>query len=413
MSESPSRDRIIDLADACVKCGLCLPWCPTYALDGVETESPRGRIALSRHAVDGSLAPETGLRAHLDHCLGCLACQRVCPVPVHYAELLTGYRAALPPAKPRPRWLLRMLTHPGVLRFGAVVARITAARHWLPPLARLLPRSSAVRAAIALLPAMPHQRSALFRNNRASLQPRDRGPGIGDRKTGGKRVALFGGCVQGALERDAQDAAAILLEAAGLEVTRIDGLCCGALAAHTGDAADAEGKAECVRAAFGAEGLGTLLTATPGCLGTLREDLPDAQVIDVLAFLDLHGDVLKFRPLQRSAVLHLPCTQVNVARADGAVQRLLARIPGLELTQLPTKGMCCGAAGSYMLEFPERAGALRDRLFDRMPDPAPDLLLTANIGCRLHLGAGLQQRGARIEIQHPLVLLARCLEGMR
>lgn len=226
-------------------------------------------------------------------------------------------------------------------------------------------------------------------------------------------MALFGGCVQGALERDAQDAAAILLEAAGLEVTRIDGLCCGALAAHTGDAADAEGKAECVRAAFGAEGLGTLLTATPGCLGTLREDLPDAQVIDVLAFLDLHGDVLKFRPLQRSAVLHLPCTQVNVARADGAVQRLLARIPGLELTQLPTKGMCCGAAGSYMLEFPERAGALRDRLFDRMPDPAPDLLLTANIGCRLHLGAGLQQRGARIEIQHPLVLLARCLEGMR
>jgi glycolate oxidase iron-sulfur subunit len=71
--------------------------------------------------------------------------------------------------------------------------------------------------------------------------------------------------------------------------------------------------------------------------------------------------------------------------------------------------MCCGAAGSHMLEFPARAAALRERVFDNFPQAAPDLLLTANIGCRLHLGTGLHERGARIEVEHPLTLLAQQL----
>ncbi len=397
MSARDPCEHIVELADACVKCGLCLPYCPTYALDRVETESPRGRIALARHVADASLAPDAGLRAHLDHCLGCLACERVCPVPVHYGELLTAYRAALPPASPRPRRMLRLLTRPGWVRFGAALARGSGAAHWLTPLARrALPRDSALRAAISLLPALPAARSA-----RTSVPAPVNAHG---------KVALFGGCVQGALEREVQDAAARLLSAAGFEVARIEGLCCGALAAHTGDSAAAATKGRRVRAAFEERGLDTVLTATPGCLGTLREDLPDAQVEDAMAFLDRHGEALEFRPLDRKAVLHLPCTQVNVARADGAVRRLLARIPGLELDVLPTRGMCCGAAGSYMLEFPERAVAQRQRVFESLPDPLPGLLLTANIGCRLHLGAGLRERGTPMEVQHPLMLLAQQLQ---
>lgn len=391
-----AREQITELADACVKCGLCLPYCPTYGLDRIETESPRGRITTSRHAADGSLAPEPGLLLHLDHCLGCMACQRVCPVPVQYGELLTTYRAELPPAKARPRRLLHLLTRPGLLRLGAKLAHWTAAGHWLPPLARTLPRHSALRAAVSLLPVLP-------------VPDRTRRAGPTRARGVRGRVALFGGCVQGALERDAQDAAAKLLAAAGFEVHRIEELCCGALAAHTGDAVDAGIKAEHARQAFAASGADTLLSATPGCLGTLRDDLPGLRVEDAMAFLDLHGDALTFSPLTRKAMLHLPCTQVNVARADGAVRRLLARVPGLELEVLPTQGMCCGAAGSHMLEFPERAAAFRERVLEAMPRPAPDLLLTANIGCRLHLGAGLHERGTRIRVDHPLTLLARQL----
>ncbi|HET7929999.1 MAG TPA: (Fe-S)-binding protein [Rhodanobacteraceae bacterium] len=396
MDVVPASDRITELADACVKCGLCLPHCPTYALDRTETESPRGRIAVSRHLADGGLAPEAGALSHLDHCLGCMACERVCPVPVHYGELLDAYRAALPPAHRRPRQLLRLLTRPGWLRIGVSLARGIGARHWLPPLARLLPRHAALRAAVALLPALPATSRSTSRDAPRPANPRG-------------RVALFGGCVQAVLERDAQDAATTLLAAAGFEVNRIEGPCCGALAAHSGDASDAASKAKRVAAAVADTGVAAVLSATPGCIGTLREDLPGIEVQDAMAFLDRHGEALAFKPLHARAVLHLPCTQVNVARADGAVRRLLARIPGLELAVLPTQGHCCGAAGSHMLEFPERASALRDRLLDAMPQPAPALLLTANIGCRLQLGVGLDERGEHMRIEHPLTLLARQL----
>lgn len=396
MEAAASHVRITDLADACVKCGLCLPHCPTYALDQVETESPRGRIALSRHLTDGTLAADTGALLHLDHCLGCMACERVCPVPVHYGELLDAYRAALPPANRRPRLLLRLLTRPALIRMGARLARGTGAHHWLPPLARLLPQRSALRAAISLLPALPPTTTHAVHEVSPPANPRG-------------RVALFGGCVQSALERDAQDAAAHLLTAAGFETIRIDGLCCGALAAHTGDSTDAADKARRVAAATSGANIDAVLSATPGCIGTLRDDLPGIDVHDALAFLDRHGEALRFKPMQRKATLHLPCTQVNVARADGAVRRLLARIPGLELSVLPTQGQCCGAAGSNMLEFPERAAALRDRVLAALPQAAPELLLTANVGCRLHLGAGLNERGVRVTIEHPLTLLARQL----
>jgi glycolate oxidase iron-sulfur subunit len=292
--------------------------------------------------------------------------------------------------------MLSLLTRPAWLRFGTSLARATGARHWLAPLARrVLPRGSALRAAISLLPALPASRRS---RSRVSAPECRRG-----------KVGIFGGCVQGALERDVQNATARLLAAAGFEVTRIEGLCCGALAAHTGDSADAAAKARRVREAFEAGGMEMLLTATPGCLGTLREELAGTQVHDAMAFLDLHGDALEFHPLDRKAVLHLPCTQVNVARADAAVRRLLARVPGLELDVLPTRGLCCGAAGSYMLEFPARAVAQRQRVFENLPDPLPGLLLTSNIGCRLHLGAGLHERGTPMEVQHPLMLLAQQL----
>ena len=398
MPETERSRRIAALADACVKCGLCLPHCPTYALDAVETESPRGRIALAAGAAAGRLAASQQVRLHLDYCLGCMACERVCPVPVEYGALLAVTRALLPAAGRRPRVLLALLSRPRWLRAGAVLARFTAARHWLPPLAHMLPAASALRAAIDLLPVLPLRAQPSQITGSREVPPRG-------------RVALFGGCVQGVFERDAQDALAVLLGAAGFRVMRIGSICCGALAAHTGDARRAETLAARAREAFADSGADTLLSATSGCLGTLRAALPQARIEDALAFLDANAGGLRFRPLDAHAALHLPCTQVNVARAGDAVRRLLARISGLRIDVLPTQGQCCGAAGSHMLEFPQRAAALRDRVLDALPRSAPQLLLTSNIGCHLHLAAGLRECGAHVAIEHPLTLLARQLDA--
>src|SRR5690606_1285051 len=74
-SDTESHDSFHDFpfpdADACVKCGLCLPHCPTYALHQHEGDSPRGRIALMQGLAEGRLPPQGNTVGHLDGCLVC------------------------------------------------------------------------------------------------------------------------------------------------------------------------------------------------------------------------------------------------------------------------------------------------------------------------------------------------------
>ncbi|HET9836458.1 MAG TPA: (Fe-S)-binding protein, partial [Rhodanobacteraceae bacterium] len=191
----------------------------------------------------------------------------------------------------------------------------------------------------------------------------------------------------------------------------IGNLCCGALAAHTGDATRANKLMARVRNAFHSSGAKILLTATSGCLGTLRAALPETQVDDVLGFLATHAEALRFDRLASRVALHMPCTQVNVARNGDSIRQLLARVPDLQIAVLPTQAQCCGAAGSHMLEFPQRAAAYREKVLAALPQPAPDFLLTSNIGCRLHFAVGLRERDSALRVEHPLTLLARQLKA--
>lgn len=389
------KQKIVALADQCVQCGLCLPTCPTYGLDGNEAESPRGRIAIAAALARGDAEPTAALRIHMDHCLGCLNCQRVCPANVKYDELLVQTRALIGPSPERPRALLTMLRQPTLLRLAARLGGAAGLDRWKQRLADRLPANSAWRAALQT-----------WSDADGDIA---RPPELSD-DAGHTTVAIFPGCVASVEDEAAERAATTLLQAAGYRVARLPAFCCGAMDLHGGDMDTAERLAERVRESWQQSGAKQLVTITPGCLGTLRRALPDVVVTDPVTLLAERKERLVFRPLERRIALHLPCTQINVARSESALQTLLEQVPSLELAVVARPPHCCGAAGTHMLEFPERASRLREGVLGQIATLAPQQLLSSNIGCRLHLAAGMDENGQCWPHMHPLTLLAQQLE---
>jgi glycolate oxidase iron-sulfur subunit len=380
-----ARTRLLGLTDACVLCGLCLPHCPTYALDAVETESPRGRIMLAQAQAAGRGSLDASSQLALDHCLGCGRCEQVCPAKVRYGEILRLSRSLSPPAS-RPL---------------AVRALRWAGRHprWL---ARLLRAARPARIAVP---------NPLRRWLKSATQP------IGSQVSKGRssadlslRIGLLTGCVAQSLDAQTQRAIVRLLNAAGHDVMIASAqACCGALPAHEGALAEAQLDSHRNRAAWAAAAPDLLLSSASGCHGAFAAGLSEvAPVKDVLEFLanDEAFAQLSLKPVEQRVALHLPCTQRALSGSISAVRALLDRVPRLRWSELPDSG-CCGAAGAHQLRYPERARALRQPLVESALDDGATTLLTANIGCRLHLEATAAL--SAIRILHPAQLLAEAL----
>src|SRR5688500_16457320 len=91
----PPRRLTGNLADraesAYIKCGFCLPKCPTYRETGLESASTRGRIHLMKLGANGRL-PAGEIVEQLALCLGCRACETACPAGVKFGRLLEAGR---------------------------------------------------------------------------------------------------------------------------------------------------------------------------------------------------------------------------------------------------------------------------------------------------------------------------------
>ena len=379
---------VVALADQCVQCGLCLPACPTYRLDLLETESPRGRIALTRAWALGIVPPTATGDTHLDHCLGCRRCEVVCPAGVQYGPLLVEARS-LQRERRVPGWIQRGLEWasacPPVL--GTMLGLYRFVFPLLPRALRPLPRPGT-----ATEPAA--------RKGTATPSTALAGAGVSE------PVALFVGCVAHAYETSLRAALQKLCITAGVKVVVPRGqACCGSLHAHAGNTAEAGRLAARNRAAFG--DMDTVLTLASGCHEAVADALHGmARARDAIDFIAQHADGLRFRTRRERIALHLPCTQRAVARSDVATRTLLARVPGLDIVELDAGFGCCGAAGTQMLVDPGRAAAYRRPLLEQLEATGATRLLSANIGCRLHFA-----NGTRLPVQHPLEFLAECLES--
>jgi glycolate oxidase iron-sulfur subunit len=403
-----------DKALACIHCGLCLSSCPTYLETGNENDSPRGRIHLMRAVQDGRLPlGETAVR-HVDLCLGCRACEAVCPSGVQYGALLEATRDHIERRHERSPWQ-RFLRHSLIEKVFPYPERMELA---------LLPAKLIRRFKLeVLLPRFAREALALVPEDGNTARLPEVAPAVANRQG---RVGFVSGCVMSVLFGDTNAASVRLLNRAGFDVVTPPGQgCCGALYAHGGNLDEARAAARRNIQVFEQLDVEAIIINAAGCGSTLKEyghllsEDPawaaraaafSAKVKDLVEWLprlpiaDCRlpiGDEARSIGNRQSAIgnpprvtYHDACHLAHAQRISQPPRELVRAVAGANFVELPESEVCCGSAGSYNLTEPEMAGRLQRRKTENILKTGAQIVVTTNPGCLLQIRAGLRKAGA-------------------
>jgi glycolate oxidase iron-sulfur subunit len=399
---------------ACVHCGFCLTACPTYQQVGDEADSPRGRIYLMRAAHEGRLEwDDPAVQTHIDRCLGCRACEPVCPSGVEYGWLLERARDQIAEQAGisfSARALLAAFGNNTLARIMSALSRFARATGIPAFFARALPhRFGRLKFANAMLAAStPHAHSAPQRGRVHSAEATT-------------RVALLTGCVQEGLFARVNRATERVLQVNGCTVVPAPKqACCGALHAHSGDLDGARERARHNIAAFEASGTDYIIVNAAGCGAVMKEygellahDVEwkerarafTAKVRDISEFMNSR-ELVPGAPLDHEITYDAPCHLLHAQRITTAPLDVLRKvIPNVKLVPLRGAEDCCGGAGIYGLLHQDLGGRiLRDKV-DAVVATKADILTTPNPGCMMQIGAGLIIHGQDTAVAHPVELL--------
>lgn len=443
-SSDPKVQAAENILRKCVHCGFCLATCPTYNILGDELDSPRGRIYQIKQVLEGE-TPTTEVRTHLDRCLTCRNCETTCPSGVEYGRLLDVGRHVVEEQTTRPwheLWLRSLVKNvlPYPSRIGPLIRIGQFFRPVLPErLAASVPPVHAV---------MPEQTPSL--SNRAAQ----------------RTMLLLDGCVQPSMAPAINKAAIRVLERLGITLLDGNSVCCGAIHHHLNDTPEAldfvrrnidlwwpliEQGAEAI--VITASGCGSMVkdygelladdaeyAEKAARVSALTADLSEvvADVATTIAADDVAGglcrklygrDRIDTRHLQAltdsrrvaledktaatvaresqqssfKVAFHPPCSLQHGQKLAGKVEKLLGNV-GLELVQIDDSQECCGSAGTYSIFQPKLSTTLKAKKLSNIHKAAPSVIVSANIGCQLHL-----QSASKVPVMHWIELLDAAL----
>lgn len=410
----------------CVHCGFCLQACPTYIQTGLETESPRGRIALMKATNEGRLQLTKTVVSHWDLCIQCRACETACPSGVPYGELIEATMAQV--KKQSTQGMVSRMVSSLVLK-------------------RLLPYQNRLSILVSLLKL--YQRSGfqnlvrktnvlrIFSKTMVELEestPRITGsyfkaqgqviPSMGKKRA---RVALLSGCVMPLVHGPQMEAVVRVLTRNGCEVVVSSGQrCCGAINTHAGDLETARKLARRNIDVFDAEGVDAVVNASAGC-GTRMKEYPHLLKNDLnysnkaeqfsLMVKDIHEFLveLPFIPptgkLDQIVTYQDSCHLSHSQNITEAPRKILQSIPGLELCEMENPTRCCGAGGTYTITQREMSLSLLDSKMEDATGTGAETIATANPGCVIQLQYGVHRTGSNADVRYAIELLDQAYES--
>jgi len=353
--------------DLCVMCGMCLPQCPTYQLYQTETESPRGRIALMQAIDKGNIDANKKSLLHIDHCLGCLNCETICPSRVPYGKLIDEFRDQYSHKIKKPfssRLVLKQLTNSGSIDSLASIAR-------KPVLKQLIKFSGAFPHLTGLLSESNSQQPGTFYAGASSAPVKNRG-----------RIALFTGCTGKSIDSKTIKDATTILNRLGFDVSiPQQQVCCGALHQHNGQIKPAKQLLNNTLEQLGQQDTECTLFFSPAC-GAYLQQHSNAPVEDIRAFLlhELMASSLSFCGTSQTIALHESCSHRNMLKLKALNIDLLKQVPDIQVIESTNPALCCGAGGIQSINYPEQAQALLKAKLKSFDLSQTNIFISDNIG---------------------------------
>ncbi|TQR21339.1 (Fe-S)-binding protein [Psychrobacillus vulpis] len=398
-------DRLMD----CMRCGFCLPACPTYIHSGFdETQSPRGRIALMKAIRDGQIMWDGSVEESFDLCLGCRACEPACPAGVQYGTLIEETREAILSVKPQS-------LKEKVVRKGAF-DNLFADQKKMQQAVNLVTfyQKSGLQKVVRKIgflelfpPFMKEMESVL-------PIPAKRKKPENERAKVKVKVAFFAGCLMDTLFNETNRNTIAILEKLGCEVLIPENQqCCGALHGHSGELEKSKRNAIANIKAFELDEIDFIVNNAGGCgafLGEYDKLLSNdpilfekakqftAKQIDISSLLIKLGIVDYLEKLPVSSSLGLvtyqdSCHLRNVTGVKDEPRDILKAVQDCKYVELPNADLCCGSAGIYNLLQPKMASLLLESKMQKVKEVSASTVITTNPGCLLQMKVGIEREG--------------------
>lgn len=416
-----------EIAEKCVRCGICQSVCPVFAEIQQEAAVARGKISLIRSLFSEGIGYSDKLSTYLLQCLGCGACTENCPNGVRADELILAVRALMVEKKglslPK-RLIFRQILNsvyllPMLLKTGSLLQGL---------LLKKVPKESGLHLRFSfpyldkdrLIPSI----TTPFFLNRFSKDVE------GEEEE--RKIGLFSGCSINYLFPSIGEATVRLLTQNGFTVALPKSqTCCGLPAYGSGDLETAKSLARKNMKAFAHSGVDQIIVPCGSCLYFLKEGylklFPDDEEVKAFSqrivepsslFLSLidfpHRSSRPSDPDKKLRVTyHDPCHLRRGMKIYQEPRRLLQSLPGIEFVEMKQPDRCCGMAGSFNLIYYDLSKKILRHKLDDIEAANAEAVVTSCMGCMIQLQDGLHQRKMKTNVFHLIEVLDEVSELSR
>jgi L-lactate dehydrogenase complex protein LldE len=223
------------------------------------------------------------------------------------------------------------------------------------------------------------------------------------------RVGLFVTCLVDLMRPSIGFAALRLLEAAGCEVVVPSAqTCCGQPGYNSGDQKAAKALALKVLQEF--DGCDYVVLPSGSCAGMIRVHYPalfkdDPAIIESIKRLsartyELTDFLVNVAKLQNipgdysgSLTYHDSCSGLREMGVQAQPRALLARMPGVQLSEMRESTTCCGFGGTFSVKFGDISARMADNKCEHIAQTGAGAIVAGDLGCLMNIEGRLRRRG--------------------